>query len=146
MALPEILGFGIGQDALTAGAAQVAATPVRDFLNDPSDDLVVTGGDLVLVGELPAIVQDIRAALQSFRGDWFLDLDDGLPYFDTILVKSPQLDLVRAAFRDCLAAVPGVVSVLDLQLDFNPAARTLAVTWVVQASTGVLDGAVTVGV
>lgn len=103
---------------------------VRDIRIDESTrDLVVAAGDLQLVEDVAAIRQDVDQALGAFKGEWFLDLDEGVPYFDVVLVKNPKAELLRSAYRDRILARRGVKSLLAFEITYAPDTRTLSVEW-----------------
>ena len=102
----------------------------RDLRLDPdTGDLDVTGGQLALVSDSAAIAQAVRCHLSFFKGEWFLDITAGLPYFEQILVKNPNIPALNAVYEKAILAVPGVSSLVSLVLDYDSAARTLAVTF-----------------
>lgn len=100
-----------------------------DADNPDVHDLRLTDGQLALVDGVGAIVQNIRIRLQFFLGEWFLDLREGLPYFQEILVKGPNLGRVRALFRAAILETPGVSLVDLLDLDLDAPTRVLTVTF-----------------
>lgn len=114
----------------------------RDLAEDPETrELIMVAGDLVLTRDLDAIRQDIDKRLRTFRGEWFLDESEGVPYFESVLVKSPDLSAIQSVFRRELLAVDGVDKVNSLlSLDFNRATRKLSVTWSVLSDLGVING------
>lgn len=103
------------------------------------NDLIVTNGDLTLVTDMAAIKQEIYIRLQFIAGEWFLDTTVGLPYFDNILVKSPNLAAIRTIFMDEILRSAGIKSVLKLDLDFNTKERRLTVTFSANTDLGQLD-------
>lgn len=103
------------------------------------NDLLVVNGDLYLVADMEAIKQEIHIRLQFIAGEWFLDTTAGLPYFDNILVKSPNLAAIRTIFMDEILASAGVKSVLKLDLDFDRKLRTLTVSFTVNTDLGLLE-------
>ena len=108
-----------------------------------SGDIDVSGGDLHLTSDLEAIRQSIRIHLEFFRGEWFLDVDAGLPYFQEILIKNPQLPALQSIFRAELLKVQGVTSVQSISLDFDRTSRALTVTFRVVTDKGaILEGVV----
>lgn len=109
----------------------------RDLLLDLDNDLVVTT-DLQFTRGIPAIVQSCRIALQMFKGEWFLDLDAGIPYFEDILGAKPTIGaaVARQEFLRELQLVEGVVEVTRLNITFEPTTRTLTVRWQVQTAFG----------
>lgn len=109
---------------------------------DPIDLLLDVDGELVIDSDaqfstgLDAVVQGCRLRLQLFRGEWFLNLDEGVPYYQDILGQKYNEQNVRAAFRNALVSVPNVDSIIRLELDFNRGTRVLTVTWQVRTAFG----------
>lgn len=73
---------------------------------------------------VPAFAQRLRVRLQFFFREWFLDLRQGVPYFEVILVKNPDLNLVRSIFRRVILQTPGALSIAKFQTDMDRASRT----------------------
>ncbi len=109
----------------------------RDLLLDADNDIVVTT-DLQFTRGIPAVVQSCRIALQMFKGEWFLDLDAGIPYFEEILGAKPAIgaEVARQEFLRELLLVEGVVEVTRLAIAFDPATRALTVRWQVRTEFG----------
>lgn len=107
-------------------------------LDAPSQpgDLDLSTGDLLLTDGAEEVAQNIRIRLRFFQGEWFLDIRVGIPYFKHILVKSPNLDVVRFLFRKAIEDIPKVKTVerLDLTLDGNT--RTLSAEIEVKTDLG----------
>ncbi len=110
-----------------------------DLLLGPSG-VVIRNGDWAFAEDRTGIQQRISQVLKTIAGDWFLDLDYGIPYFEQILVKNPNLPSVQDLFRRALLSVKGVSSVERLTLDLNTTSRTLTVNWVVLTDLGLLVG------
>lgn len=128
--------------------AQPLSTDSVDILLGPDNDLVVDE-DLHLVGGIDGVAQLCRVAVQMFAGEWFLDLDLGVRYWDVILgVDGERARLAATAdFRAVLSAVPGVLRIVRLDVVFDGRTRTLTATWQVSTSLGdtPLDSLVTTG-
>lgn len=96
-------------------------------------------GDLAPPGKLiegeAAIEQNVRIRLRFLEGSWFLDLAQGIPYVDTILIKNPDLLLVESIFREAILSTTGIQSVntMDLSLDLT---RKLTVSFTATMDTG----------
>lgn len=111
----------------------------RDLLM-ADDDLVVTAFDLDFSRGLGAVTQECRIAVKMFAEEWFLDLDAGIPYLQSILARrgvNAVTLATKAAFRKQLLSVLGVVSVMQLDVVFDGSTRELTVTWQVSTSVGV---------
>lgn len=115
------------------------------LLTDPMDieigadnDIVIENGDLVWVRGLDAVVQACRIAMQMFREEWFLNLDVGLPYWQSILGQKPAIaqEALTIYVRSELMLVEGVVDVTKLQVTYDRATRAMSVTWQVDTEFG----------
>ena len=129
------------EPAQTASTVSGLATPVgRDLsLDATTGDFLMSQGDLYLTTEYNAIAQDVRVRLRFFRGEWFLDLDAGVPFYEAILVKSPNLAVIRDIIGEAILEAPGVKSITSLTLDFNRATRELTVAATVNTDLGELN-------
>ena len=113
----------------------------QDLLLDDANDLVIEDGDLVFVRGIDAVKQACRIAMQMFRGEWFLDLDAGLPYWEQILGRKPAggIEVAQLLIRNELRRVRGVVEVTRLDVSFTGATRRLSARWQVRTFFGETD-------
>ena len=93
-----------------------------------NDDLTLIDGDLATVTESEQLSQWVVTRLRTFLGEWAFDLDLGLPYYEEVFVKSPNLSVVDAYIKAVILATPGVVDLVSYASTLDVAARTLAVT------------------
>lgn len=100
---------------------------MRDLLLTDGE-LSVVNGDLATVDGEAALRQDVLTALRLFKGEWFLDTDQGVPYFDKIL---GQKNISTAELRRILAPVvmgrEGVVSLDSCRVTIDNATRSATV-------------------
>jgi hypothetical protein len=113
---------------------------LRDLYLDSDGDIELSNGDLRTVEGNDSIQQAIGLALSLFKGEWFLDGDLGVPFYEDVLVKSPNLNAIREIFRQKLTSVSGVNEIAQLDLSFDRSSRTLSLTWKVTTDTGELSG------
>lgn len=73
--------------------------------------------------------QKIRQRLLFIRGEWFADTRLGMPWFEEILVKNPDLRLVQARIRDCVLSVKGITSCRLAEFSYDAKTRNLAVAY-----------------
>lgn len=89
-------------------------------LDEITGDIALTGthqASLTTTFEQEA-TQRLRMRMRRFLGEWFLDTGLGIPYRRDILVKNPDLQVIRSIFVQELlkdAAVDAVVS-MNLEL------------------------------
>jgi hypothetical protein len=124
----------------------VISTDLVDLPIDPvTGDLAFVNGTLTLTSGIAAVAQGIRIRLQMIRGEWFLDLDAGVPYYerdgvlarDAIFAQKWNQAKALRAFRDAILSTPGVDELVQLDITFNPFTRGITVTW--QATTAFGD-------
>lgn len=121
----------------------LSTDPIDLLLNTSTGDVVV-GTDLSLSRGVAGVVQAVRVRIALIAGEWFLDLDAGIPYFERIGVvaakaifgqKYSQAKAI-AAFRAAILSTPGVVSVRSLTITFSGLTRALTVLWSAQTAFG----------
>lgn len=108
-------------------------------LNESSYDLDVVNGDLSLIENQDAIRQNIRQRLLLFLGEWFLDTAAGVPYYQDVLKKSPNPQVLQGVFQDAIFNTPGVLELLSYEQEYDPAERTLQISFSVRTETGNID-------
>jgi hypothetical protein len=114
--------------AAPAIAAAVSADVPIDFLQDANGDLDLTTGDLQFATGIAGVGAAQLQNLQMALGEYFLDLSAGLDYFGSILVKNPNLMLIRRLVAEQLADVPFVTQVDRVALSLASDTRTLTAT------------------
>ena len=68
----------------------------------------------------------IRNRFVLYLGEWFKDTRIGVPYFQLVFRKNPDLAVVRRLFQRVIASVPIVSSVGPIVLTFDPTTRNLS--------------------
>ena len=93
---------------------------------------IVTGDD--------ELVQKLFVRLQFFLGEWFLDERVGIPYYQEILKKNPNLVSVRRIFRDTIVTTNGVEDLDTFNFEFDRATRALTMSFTaVKTEGGTID-------
>jgi hypothetical protein len=82
-------------------------------------------GNLVLVEGDNLTAQRVLMRLSIHIEEWELNTSIGIDYRGTVLVKSPDLNVIRAMFADEIVSTEGVDKILSLDLDTS--GRTLTV-------------------
>lgn len=114
---------------------------MRDLkLDTTTHDLAIEAYDFGLVDGIERVQQQIKIRLAFFLGEWFLDTEFGIPWFQELLGQKPvPLDRVDAVLREQIAGVPDVESIESLSLDYTAATRKLTVTFRVKTTFGTID-------
>jgi len=97
-----------------------------DLLLDPvTHDLDLSGLNLHIAQDSQATAQRLKVRLKLFKGEWFLDTTQGIPYYQNILLKAPDLNLARSTLRTAISTVPHVTSIKTFDFDLDSPTRTL---------------------
>ncbi len=103
------------------------------------NDIAIVDGSIPLVEGLDEIAQKSKLSLLNAKGDWFLNLEQGLPFFETIFKKSTSLAQVEAIYLREISNIAGVLDILKFNIEVDKATRKLFVTFTARTSDGVLD-------
>lgn len=116
----------------------IVPPPAVISTGDPSlDDLFSTFAIVEATGDLeipPRVVRGAEAIrlrlvarLRFFKREWFLDQRQGMPYFEAVFVKSPDVALVQSIFRRAILSTPGVESIAKMQTRFDRGVREFTI-------------------
>lgn len=98
-----------------------------DIALNSQGDLDLTGNELHLLSGTDAIEQHWRIRLKSFAGDWLLDQRNGIPYYEQVLVKNPNMAVLRAIFHEASLGTPGIAEITLFTMDLS-SDRVLSIT------------------
>lgn len=118
------------------------------FLQSSQGDLVLTLGEngaknLTVVTDVSACAaQKLTNRFLLWLGEWFLDIRQGLPFFNQIAVKNPNLNVLKQLFTRVVLSVPGIVSVDTMNLTLNAKRQaTLTLTATTDEGATIVGGA-----
>lgn len=103
-----------------------------------TSDLIVQGGDLMIVDNAERVAQQVLITLREWLGEWFLKTSDGIPYLEYILVKNPNEAHIRQILTQAIESVEGVKDVKELEFAFNHVLRILAVAYEIDTDYGLI--------
>ena len=69
-----------------------------------------------IVSELEAVRQRIQQRLRFWRGEWFLDATEGVPYLTDLLGDRLDTGLVESVVRDQILSIEDVESISNLEV------------------------------
>lgn len=81
---------------------------------DGNNDLVVVGRSLAVVSDLEAVLQICAQCAKAILGEMVLNVQGGMPYFQTVWVGGPTTAAFEAAFRLRIPQVEGVSEIQEL--------------------------------
>ena len=111
-----------------------------------SNDIVLDADNsLFMIDNAERVAQQIVITLRFWYGEWFLDTSDGTPYLEYILVKNPNMSHIRQILTERIQSVEGVISVDEMNLEFDRQARSLIVDYEASTNYGLLTERVMLG-
>ena len=78
-----------------------------DILLDSNGDLAFKGTDIVLAN---SVRQKIKIRLKWFFQEWRWDDEAGVPYFEYLFVKNPDIDQIKELVEEQIFNVDEIIS------------------------------------
>jgi hypothetical protein len=109
------------------------------MLDNNHDLYLGPDGNLAVAVETgDSVAQRVECRLKTFLGEHFLDRTIGVPYYEEVFKKNPDVGRVRALLLSVVKKVPGVSKILTFSVEFFPGERVFKVDFSVQASDGTI--------
>ena len=99
-------------------------------------DLRIENGSFLRVNGSDEVRQRIKVALWHYFGEYFLNITTGVPYYEQILGRKIDADVVSTILRRQILLVPGVIRVKRLVARFENATRFYRMDSEVQVQAG----------
>ncbi|MBL4769529.1 MAG: hypothetical protein JKY94_17785 [Rhodobacteraceae bacterium] len=119
-----------------------------DFaLGKDTNDFGISGGTFVRINGADEVVQRIRTAIWHLLDEYFLNVDNGLPWYNGgILGRTREAGEVDALLRRKILSVPGVLSIDTFLATFDTTTRTYKLDVNVTVALGPGDATTTASV
>lgn len=107
------------------------------FAQETYNDLQIRDGQLVLLTRESAVAAtQLRNRFQFVKGEFFLDTRQGIPFFEFVFVKNPDVLLIKQLFKQVIVTTPGVTELLDMSVSFDAKERKLSFSFLARAEDG----------
>jgi len=114
-----------------------------DLLLDGSGDLDLTNGQLSLTPDLQTVIrQKVQITLRAFKGEYFADINLGVPYLENdnnsvqLLGDRIPKDIFDTYMREAILGVDGVVSITEYSSEVNNTGESLTIEFSAQIESG----------
>lgn len=82
-----------------------------------SGDLDITSGNISFVEDIENVKQSVFMNLRTFRGEWFLNIENGIPYVQEVLAnKTIDYTVIEKIIKDSLLRIEGVEDVINFEI------------------------------
>lgn len=95
-------------------------------LKRDGDMYVSPKGDIVLND---SVAQKIRIRLLWFLSEWRWDPEEGVPYFEDVFVKNPDLDRIESIIREKIFEITEVTEVGEVSVTLDNEKRRVTVNY-----------------
>ena len=92
-----------------------------------------------MLNKLERVKYNLKIKLWVFRGEWFLDTTVGLPYYENILIKNPNVPNIDSIIKVTILDTEDVNEILAYQSDYDNTLRKLTVDFTVNTTFGILS-------
>ena len=84
------------------------------FVSEVTDDLFLENGTTLrfCASEQELTRQRLQITLATFQGEWFANIDFGVPYFESIFGKE-TLATTDAVFKATIRGVEGLIKIIE---------------------------------
>lgn len=116
------------------------------LLNYETGDLTWKNGPLTIDYTTQPYVDTVKQRLfimlRTFQGEWFMDLNHGIPYWQSILGKKTTKSAVDLIFQQKILAQNGVKEITEFKSTFVN--RQYSLDFKVRVSTGEVTDTITI--
>lgn len=104
--------------------------------DEESGDIKLTDGKFEEVFGIEAVGQRVKDTLNTFRGEWFLDTEFGVPYLESILgQKTSNLATIGAILKSSIREAAGDDATLtSFQLTSDISTRVMKASFIIKDS------------
>lgn len=97
-----------------------------DILLDSNGDLAFKGTDIVLAN---SVRQKIKIRLKWFFQEWRWDDEAGVPYFEYLFVKNPDIDQIKELIEEQIFNVDEITEVNDVSIEIDSLKRSAVIRY-----------------
>jgi len=100
------------------------------------NDLFLENGRIGTIQAGDQVVQHVRTRLLTYLGEWFLDINAGLPYFQNIFTKPVNLTLTESVIKNEILQTPDVNKLVSFEFTFDRTKRILEIEFEAETTFG----------
>lgn len=110
---------------------------MKDILLDKEGDIALTSdGDISLV---TSPVQEVLIKLRWYFAEWVFDPEKGIQWFESVLVKNPDIDGIKKRLIREILDVDDVLEVPSMNVSIDPETRRARVSFRFRTSKETYD-------
>lgn len=103
---------------------------------DPAGDYTLGSGADFLANSPEAVAQAVLTRLRLWKGEWFINTEDGTPYASDVLGKRFQRKNPDSIIKQRILGTPGVTEITSYSSSFDGDSRQFSVTATISTAYG----------
>lgn len=107
-----------------------------DFKQDSTGDISFSSQGFSLVDGVSQIAQNVAIRLRTFLGEYYLNTDVGLPYYEDIFVKPANEIRVDSLFKNEILETTGILELVSYKSSFDDITRAYSIAFSARTVTG----------
>lgn len=115
-----------------------------DIQQTTTGDIAIVNNTIHFFTGADEVGQRITQRLRTFLGEWFLNQNIGVPYFQEILKKNPNNRIVEAVFKREIIDTPGVIGLESFEILADNATRVITLRIRCKTESGDVQTEVTI--
>lgn len=110
-----------------------------DILLTDTGDVLFSNTEQALVTDEQRqdVAQRLQIKLRTFLGEWFLNVDNGVPYLEQIFGKGRKKGTVDIIFQTLILEEPDVLEIVSFNSTLDATTREYALSFRVRVAAGV---------
>lgn len=98
-----------------------------DILLDSAGDLYVSPSGDIAVGN--SVAQKIRIKLLWFEGEWQWNVEEGMPYKESLFVKNPDTNYFENVIRSAIFEIEEITEIKEVEVIFDKKTRSATIRY-----------------
>ncbi len=105
-------------------------------IDQETNDLFFDNLDFSLFDNTKQIMQNLYIRLKFVFGEWFLDITQGVPYYEVFFIKSPNQIQIDSVIKDEIINTRGIVEITHYEATFDKKNRKYIVKFNAKTISG----------
>jgi hypothetical protein len=97
------------------------------YPNSLTSDIAVRNGKLIRCTLSDTILENVKQRLLTIYQEWFLHLDEGLPWFTDFAGKNVNVERIRTKVGRTIATTEGVEQVISIDIQYDVKQRRILI-------------------
>jgi hypothetical protein len=98
-------------------------------IDQTTGDLIMTAGQIQQVSGVDAIAQAVYCDLKTFLGEYWLDKEIGVPYYQVVFKKGVDLSLINTLMKSQMLKREDVIEITEYESSLNTSTRKLTIVY-----------------